>query len=298
MRSPSERITAISIAITTAFGSAEVAAGLLFGTIAFLAAGIDALFDTLTSMLVLAGLRVSVRPPDRDHQYGHRQAETLVSVALAAALVVAAVRIAWMSVERLISPTRIELTVPLIILAAVSIAVLGVLAWQKIRIGRTSGNRSVLADGYHTLTDTISSLSVLVGMGFVALGVPQADPAVGLVISGMIGYWGLRIGKESVDVLMGASPGKEVVSEMRRASMEVKGVESCHRVRARRVGSRILGDIHVQVKPHMSVRRSHEIATRVERKLRSRIPNLSGVLVHVEPAEVRRAVKKSRRGKG
>ncbi|MEM2874407.1 MAG: cation diffusion facilitator family transporter [Candidatus Hadarchaeales archaeon] len=296
--SPSERITLVSIALTTTLGSAELMAGLVFGTLAFIAAGLDALFDTLTSVMVFAGLRVSGRPPDRDHRYGHRQAETLVSLALAVALFVVGVRMAWVSAERILSPSHVDVTPILPLLASISALLLGLMAFQKIRIGRRMGNPSVVADGYHTLTDTVSSIAVLCGMGFIAAGYPVADPIVSALISVLIMSWGVRLGKEAVSILMGTSPGQEVLLKMREVSMEVEGVRGCHRLRARRVGSKIIGDLHVQVRPHMSVRDSHRVATKVERRLRRKIPNLSSVMVHVEPEETRKNAKERGRGKG
>lgn len=289
---PSERITVASIAVTTVLGSAEVTAGFIFGTVAFLAAGLDALFDTLTSLVVLAGLRVSGRPPDRNHRYGHRQAETLVSLALAAVLLIVGIRMAWVSVERISSPVDVGVAPVLPLLALVSAFLLGFMAFQKIRTGRRMGNPSVVADGYHTLTDTVSSIAVLAGTGFIAAGYPVADPLVGAFISALIIYWALRLGKESVDVLMGASPRQEILSRMKEVSMEVEGVRGCHRLRARRVGSKIIGDLHVQVRPQMSVRESHRLATRVERRLRRKIPGLSSVMVHIEPEERKNAKKR------
>ncbi|MEM2878355.1 MAG: cation diffusion facilitator family transporter [Candidatus Hadarchaeales archaeon] len=297
LSNPSERITVVSVMVTTALGTAELFSGLIFGTVAFMAAGLDALFDTITSIVVLGGLRVSARPPDRDHRYGHRQAETLVSVALAVILLIVGVRMAWISVERIFSPVEVVVSDVLPLLAGVSVVLLGLLASQKIRIGRKMGNPSVVADGYHTLTDAVSSFSILIGILAVAAGYQLADPMVGLFVSGLIIFWALKLSKESADILMGASPGGEIISSMKKASMEVEGVRGCHRLRARRVGSKIIGDLHVQVSPGMSVRESHKVATRVERRLKRKIPSLSSVMVHIEPEEAGKNAKKRIRGK-
>jgi len=100
-KDPSEWITTVSILVTTVMGAVLLLAGFIFGSVAFIAAGTGNLSDTVTSIGVLVGLRVSKRPPDASHHYGHRQAETLASIALAGALFIAGIRVAYSAAERL-----------------------------------------------------------------------------------------------------------------------------------------------------------------------------------------------------
>ncbi len=280
---PAERATVASVIITTAFGAVEVFLALTFGVVAFLAAGVDALFDTLTSILVLAGLRISKRPADRGHPYGHLQAETLVSAFLSVALIIAALRIEWIALDNFYIHKRAEAAPLLFLVAVLSIAVLGALSRYKIRIGRQTRNSSVVADGFHTLTDTVSSASVLVGLVFISVGYYWVDTLAAIFISVIILRWGLVVGLEALNVLMGASPGANVVNEIRRICLTTPGVEGCHKCRARRVGSRILADVHILVDPKLNVEKSHEVSNKVERRLKSKILDLKSVVIHVEP---------------
>lgn len=282
-RDPAERITIFSLVVTTTLGGTELLAGLLSGSVAFIAAGVDAFSDTITSLGVLAGLRVSKRPPDAEHLYGHRQAETLASMALAIVLLFAGIRIGYSAIERLCLGAAVQATLGLFLLAGLAIFLLGVLAKQKIRVGKRTGNLSVVADGYHTLSDSASALAVLVGLVFVSQGYPVVDPIIALGISVLVARWGLMIGRDALNIIMGKSPGPEVMNEIRKICRDVPGVLSCHRCRARRVGSRIFADLHVLVDPKMSVMDAHEIATQVERRLKARVKGLVSVVVHVEP---------------
>jgi cation diffusion facilitator family transporter len=283
LRDPAERVTVVSMLATTFMGTVEFLAGLLFGSVAFVAAGVDAIADTATSVGVLAGLRMSKRPPDAGHPYGHRQAETLASLGLAAVLLLAGVRVAYSAVERLQLGAIVEARPELFLLAGASIFLLGALADQKIRIGKRTGNMSVVADGYHTLSDSASASAVLVGLVLVRQGYPVVDPVVALGISALITWWSLRIGRDALNVLMGVSPGPGVMANIREVCRSVPGVLDCHRCRARRVGSRILADLHVLVDPEMSIGSAHEIATKVERRLKAKVKGLASVVVHVEP---------------
>lgn len=283
LRDPAERVTIASSVVTTALGAVEILAGLLFGSIAFVADGVDAFSDTITSLGVFAGLRVSKRPPDAEHPYGHRQAETLASMFLAIVLLFAGARVAYSALERLHLGAVVQAKPELFLLAGVAIFLLGILASQKIRIGKKTGNLSVVADGYHTLSDSVSSVAVLVGLIFVRQGYPGVDPLIALGISVLITRWGLVIGRNALNILMEASPGPEVMAKIRKVCREVSGVRGFHRCRARRVGSKIFADLHVLVDPKISVEDAHEIATRVERRLKAKVKGLTSVVVHVEP---------------
>lgn len=293
MLGSAERITIVSIIVTTLLGAVGISLSLMFGVVAFLAAGIDAIFDTLTSIGVLAGLRVSKRPADKGHLYGHMQAETLVSIFLAAALVFSALRIEFLALDKIFyQQTQVEATLPLFLVAALSILIFGTLAMYKIKIGRATRKNSVVADGYHTLSDSFSAAMVLVGLVMIKMGYPWMDTVAAIVISFIILRWGFVIGYDSLNVLMGASPGEKFVSEVKEICINTQGVKGCHKCRARRVGSRVHADLHVQVDPKLSVEESHEVASRVERNLKAKIPDLASVVVHIEPSKGRKHGKK------
>ena len=287
-----ERAVVVSIIVTTIFGAVEVSAAFLFGMVAFLAAGIDALFDTATSLGVFTGLRVSRRPADRGHPYGHRQAETLVSLLLAGALVFASVRIVWLSLDKIYLGTPVEAAPELFLLAALALVILGALARYKISTGRRANSSSLVADGYHTLSDSVSAAAIIVGLVLIHSGHAWADPIVAIAISIIILRWGLEIGYDAINVLMGASPGAKAMTRIREICRSVPGVEGCHKCRARRVGSRIFADVHILVDSKLSVEQSHEVATQVERHLKTRVPDLTSVVVHMEPARRRKGGKK------
>jgi cation diffusion facilitator family transporter len=284
LRDPAERAAIVSMATTTAVGVIELWAAVLFGSLAFIAAGIDALSDTATSVGVLAGRHVSKRPADRGHPYGHAQAETLISILLAAVLLFAGARVAYLAIEKIHLGLAIEATLELFLLAGLALVIFGVLARYKIHTGRRVHSLSLVADGYHTLTDAASAAAIIAGLGLVGLGHTWADPVVALAISALILRWGFGVGHNALNILMEASPSAEVLAEINRVCVGVPGVLGCHRCRARRVGPRIFTDVHIYVDPKMSVARAHKVATRVEHDLKTRIADLTSVVVHIEPA--------------
>ncbi|MEM2205338.1 MAG: cation diffusion facilitator family transporter [Candidatus Hadarchaeales archaeon] len=280
MRAP-DKIVLLSMALTGGLGLVEVGLWSVFGLLVFLAAGLDALFDTFTSLCVWVGLRVSRRPADRNHQYGHGQAEMLVSLLLSCVLILAAVRIILLSFQ---GSEPAEPPVWLLLVAGVTIPLFSILGITKLRIGREWDNPSVVADGYHTLSDALASILVLTTIVFVRMGRRWMDALSSFFISLLLMYWGICVGREAVGSLMGEAP-KDFTSEVRKACLGVRGVRSYHRCRARKVGSKIYADLHLQVDPSLSVEKAHEVASEVERRLKRRMPGLSSVVVHVEPSK-------------
>jgi cation diffusion facilitator family transporter len=290
-----ERITIISIIVTTSVGLAEFTAGAIFGSVAVVAAGMDAIADTATSVGVIAGLHVSKRPPDESHHYGHRQAETLASAFLSAALVFAGIRIAYLAVDNIRQGTTVNASIPLFITALAAVVISAVLAKYKMSIGKKTGNMSVVADGYHTLTDGLSAAAVLVGLVFVRMGYNMADSIVALGVSVLVVGWGFRVGLNAINIIMEKSPGPKVMRNIRKVVLSVPGVRDCHKLRARKVGSRISADLHIQVDPRTHVDKAHIIATKVERRLQEKIPDIHSVVVHIEPIEGKSDEVRSRR---
>jgi cation diffusion facilitator family transporter len=275
-------ITIVSIIVTTTWGLLEILGWRAFGSVAFLAAGVDALFDTGTSLGVIAGLRISRRKADFGHPYGHYQAETLVSMALGAVLIFVALRVIFSAAERLRAAV-FKAPTEAFLIALLSMPTFGTLAMKKIRIGKRTGNMSVVADGYHTLSDFFSSLAVFVGFVLTRMGYPQADPLVAFGISALIMWYGVSLLRKTANILMEASPSDAIMTEIRQITRKVPGVIDCHKCRARRVGSKIFADLHITVKADTRVDDAHKIATLVERRLKRKIKGLQSVIVHVEP---------------
>jgi cation diffusion facilitator family transporter len=282
-----EKATLTSIYVTTIVGAIELPIGILFGSLAFIAAGVDALSDTVTSIGVLLGLRISKRPADENHPYGHGQVETVVSLVLAIMLVAAGLRIAYEAIQKLFVSSSASAPLELFLISGFSALILFALGKYKISVGRKSRAISLVADGYETISNSLSNVAVLVGLIFVCSGFALADPLVGLGISALIVFWGARISKESLSILMETAPEREVMDKIEEVCTKVPGVADFHKCRARKIGSNIFADLHVLVDEDINVKRAHEIATEVERRLKAEIEDLESVVVHVEPKKVK-----------
>jgi cation diffusion facilitator family transporter len=252
------------------------------GAIAMTADGVHSLLDTASNVIGLVGVAVARRPPDANHPYGHRKYETFAALAVALMLFLACQEIIKAALERLRDPRSPNITPIGFAVLGFTIAINLLVVWIERREGRRLSSELLLSDAAHTGSDVLASLMVLVSFVAVRAGWGWADVAVAALIVVLIAVAGARI-------LLGTLP---TLADERRippqlietAALEEPGVLEAHNVRSRGPRDDIHLDLHVLVDPHMQIAAAHEVGHRVVRRLRDRWPELSDVVVHVEPA--------------
>jgi cation diffusion facilitator family transporter len=247
--------------------------------------GFESATDVFTSGLVLVGLTLAARPADENHPYGHGRVEILTGLLLGFLLACAGCGIAWRGLAGVTDESHVPASYaiwPLIL----SIGAKFKLVLVKKRHGREIGSASLVADAAN---DGIDILSGLVALG--ALSLTLFDPtrflradhygafAVGLIVIATAS----RVIYESAMHLMDTMPDERSMSKIRQVALsvhDVSGVEKCF---ARKTGFKYHVDLHLEVDPEITVRASHEIASRVRDRIRQQLPWVADVLVHVEP---------------
>jgi len=262
----------------------QLAVVALSHSVALLADTIHNFGDAATGVPLAIAFLLAKRPANGRFHYGYGRAEDLAGLAVVLTILFSAGVAAYEAVERLLHPE------PVGHLGAVAIAsVIGfvgneLVAIFRIRVGREIGSAALIADGYHARTDGWTSLAVLLGAVGVYLGYPKADPIIGLIITVAILGIVWQSGKTVlVRMLDGVEPG--VLDQVRHAAEHVPGVLGTSDVRARWVGHRLRVEANVAVQPELTVVEGHRIAKEVEHELRSHLTFVSGVIVHVDPAQ-------------
>ncbi len=279
------------LVMNISLGAAKVVAGLLCHSQAIMVDGLHSASDAASDIAVLGGLRISGRPPDASHPYGHRRAMSLVSLLLAGLLVTAGAYVFYAAVvalaERAHVRSQIRTTVPLV-LAILSIVIKEALYHVTIRVARRAGDSSLVANAWHHRSDAASSLAAAVGLAGVAIGGPKwhfLDHLTAGVLSSFLAVVAWRIIRQAVDELMDRAPEAELLKRIEESVLGTQGVRGFHGFRARQLSGQVEMDIHVQVDPELTVRQGHDIASEVRRRVVDRCPNVVTVIVHVEPAE-------------
>jgi cation diffusion facilitator family transporter len=227
----------------------------------------------------LIAVRVSSRPPDSDHPYGHRKFETIAALFIAAALFVTAWELGIGAVERIFDP--VEPVVNLWSLAALlfGAGVQAIAGIWELGKSRELNSEVLRADARHTLASIGVSVAVLVGLAFVRLGYTRADPLVALFIAGVIVKIGIDTVGENIPALVDRAPLEE--AEIAEIVADVHGVESYHRIRSRGPSDDVAVDLHIRVDQSLSMQEGNAIADEVRRRLLA-LPGVADVTVHTE----------------
>lgn len=257
------------------------------GSVGLLSDAAESVVNLVAAVMALVVLRISIRPADDDHQFGHSKAEYFSAVVEGMMIFVAAAAIIFSAIERLMSPTMPEqLSVGLALSVGASL-LNGAVAWLLYRKGRAEKSTTLLADATHLATDVLTSVAVLVGVALVAVThEPVLDALVALGAGLNIMWTGFRLVRDSVAGLMDIAPCAEVMEHVRDVldRHRCPGVIDFHAVRVREAGNRRFADIHVLVPGHWTVTEGHDFTENLIDELVARDPSLR-VSAHLEPIE-------------
>jgi cation diffusion facilitator family transporter len=284
------RAAQFGIVVNATLAAVKLAAGIAGNTYALVADAVESTADIFGSLIVWGGLHFASQPADEDHPYGHGKAEALAAAAVSLLLLAAAVGIAVEAVREIRTPHLTPAPWTLAVLAGV-MAVKWVLSRRVHRVGTESGSTAVKADAAHHLSDAITSAAAFIGITIAlvgsrygaASGWESADDWAALVASAVIAFNGVTMLRAAVHDLMDRMPGPDVVEPIRYAATSVPGVRAIERLAVRKSGMAYRVTIHVQADPMMPLHEAHVLGGKVKGAIRSAMPQVASVLVHMEP---------------
>jgi len=277
------RILIIIFVLNISVALVKGAYGLLTNSLSMTADGLHSLFDSVSNIIGLVGLALASKPPDREHPYGHSKFETFASLGIAVLLFASCFQVIEATINRFLNPAVPEISSLSFAIMGVTLAVnVGVSAYEYI-LGKRLKSSILVADSMHTRSDIFASLGVILGFVAVRMGYPLADPFIALLITGLIVLTGLEIMKESSKILLDKALIEESV--IRKLAESVDGVCNCHRVRTHGSPGEMYVDLHIGVDSALSVEEAHKVGEEVEEKIKSSIPGVHDVVVHMEPKD-------------
>jgi cation diffusion facilitator family transporter len=281
------RIALLSMSVGAVLAAAKIWIGLNAGSTSVVSDGLEAAGDVLSSGIVYAGLWLASKPPDYEHPYGHGRYETLAGLAIGAMLLLAGAAIFWHNLTSLNEPSRLEMYALYPLVAAIFIKI--ALAGVKFRVGKRIASTSLEADGWHDITDLLSTCVALIAV-VLTLFRPQrfgaADHIGGMIIGIIIFFLSVQVVRRTIGQLLDTMPEPKKLAQIRAAALSVPGALGIEKCLARRTGLRYHVDLHLEVDPELTVRESHEIATRVKLRIKDTLHWVADVLVHVEPSHL------------
>jgi cation diffusion facilitator family transporter len=281
------RSAQIAILVNACLAIAKLAAGLVGHTYALVADAVESTADIFASTIVWGGLRVAARDPDDAYPFGYGKAEPLAGAVVALMLLAAAVGIALEALSEIRMPHLTPAPWTLAVLVVVVI-VKWTLSRRVQAVGADIGSTAVKADAWHHMSDAVTSAAAFVGISIALWGGPgweSADDWAALLASGIIVFNGVRMLRPAVYDLMDRMPGAEVVDQVRRAAERVAGVLATEKLAVRRSGMGYQVTIHVQADPTLRLDEAHALSGAVKAAIRTAVPQVQYVLVHMEPYE-------------
>ena len=284
------RVTFIGFAVNLLLAGIKLAAGILGRSGAMVADAVHSFSDMATDVVVIAFAKISAKPKDEGHDYGHGKYETLATIIISLALAAVGTGILVNSIGAirvvvdgglLPRPGTVAL-----LAAAVSIIVKEILYRYTVREGRRVSSPSMIANAWHHRSDALSSLGTLAGIGcayFLGDKWRIADPIAALVGAVFIFKIAFDLIRTGLDELLERSLPEDVEEEILRVVAANPEVREPHNLRTRRIGASIAVEVHVRVDGAMSVCRSHELTEDIERRLRARFGEGTMIAIHVEP---------------
>jgi cation diffusion facilitator family transporter len=265
----------------------KLASGVAGHTYALIADAIESSIDIFSSLVVWGGLSITTRPPDEDYPYGYGKAETLAAVVVSLMLLGAAVGIAVAAVGEILTPHHMPAPFTLAVIPVV-ILVKELLFRRVLRVGHETGSTAVKADAWHHRSDAITSAAAFIGIAVALWGGPgweSADDWAALVAAAVIALNGVLLLRPTIHDLMDRMPGGQVIGQITAAAEGVEGVRATEKLRVRRLGTEYYVDLHVQADPTLPLRDAHILSGKVKGAIRSAVPSVAGVLIHMEPYE-------------
>jgi cation diffusion facilitator family transporter len=283
-------VTLVGSVVNLLLVGLKAVAGVAGHSAAMVSDAVHSLSDFITDIVVLVFVRVSGRPQDEGHDYGHGKYETVATLFIGLALAAAAVGIvvsgaiklaAWLQGEDLPAPGKFSLW------AALASIVTKELLYQYTRIkGKRLDSPALRANAWHHRSDALSSIGAAIGIGgAILLGNRWTvlDPLASIVVGAMLVKVAWDLLGPSFGELTDSSLPADTEKEMLRLIADVPGVSDPHNLRTRRIGKLIAAEVHIRLDGQMTLEQAHEKASEVERRFRERFGAESHIIIHMEP---------------
>ena len=264
----------------------KVLAGIIANSGAMISDAIHSASDVFSSIIVIIGVRLAAKDSDKDHPYGHERFECVAAVLLAFVLFISALLIGYSALQKIVSGTEYDLTVPgilALVAAGTSIAVKEAMYWYTRHYAKRFDSGALMADAWHHRSDALSSVGALIGIVGARMGYPVLDTVASLVISLFIIKAAYDIFKDAIEKMVDHSCGEEVEREIAECARGQTGVMGVDLIHTRTFGNKIYVDIEISADGNISLAKSHEIADSVHDAIEEKFPKVKHIMVHVNP---------------
>jgi len=279
-------VTLVGMFLDLLLGMGKIVGGVLTNSFALITDGIHSLTDAGTDIFVLIVARISHAEPDAEHQYGHGRFETLGTIAMGIVFFITAAILLYDSINRL----RLNEPFPTPAAAGIAIALLSIATKEWIyhytmRVAKKLNSSLLKANAWHSRTDAISSIAVLIGIVGARQGYVWMDTVAGMFVALIIAKIGWELCSDSLIELVDTAVSKQRREQFETSILSIDGIRGITELRSRFSGGKIILEVRLLVNSYISVSEGHQLGELVSNSLISQFADVSEVLVHIDPIE-------------
>lgn len=282
-----DRVSLVTIAGNAILSAFKLLAGIIAHSSAMISDAVHSMSDVFSTLVVIIGIRLSVKESDREHPYGHERLECVAAIVLAMVLFITGLGIGGEALKNIFSGSYADLQTPgvlALIAAAASIACKEAMFWYTRYYAKKIDSGALMADAWHHRSDAFSSVGALIGIGGARLGFPVMDSVASLVIFAFIVKAAFSIFKDAMDKMVDHSCDEETENQIRDCIMSNANVLGIDLLQTRIFGNKIYVDVEIRVDGSYTLRDGHRIAETVHEKIEQDFAKVKHIMVHVNPA--------------
>ena len=278
-----KKVLIITLLLNWLVAIAKILVGFSTGAISILADGFHSLFDGVSNILGLAGVKIAEKPEDYSHPYGHRKFEALAALGIAFLIIITGYEFLKNAIQRFLHPVIPEITFLNILVLGGALLVDAIVYLYENHRGKKLKSAILIADSLHTKTHLFTTPAVILGAVSVKLGLPILDPIIAVIIIILLGKLAWEIVGHTTLVLCDQSCIDEI--KIREIVQTISGIDSAHQIRTRGDEEHIFLDMHINLNPNLSLENAHGISHQLKEKIMEKIPQIKDLVIHIEPSK-------------
>ncbi|MCR5121674.1 MAG: cation diffusion facilitator family transporter [Ruminococcus sp.] len=287
-RDTAMKVSVVSIIVNIVLSVMKLAAGVVAGSGAMISDAVHSASDVFSTLVVMTGVVLAGKKPDKEHPYGHERIECVASVLLAVVLAGTGLGIGGKGVQNIINSSGGELTVPglsALIAAVISVVVKEGMFRYTAHAAKKINSGALMADAWHHRSDALSSIGSFAGILGARLGLPVLDPAASVIICVFIEKAAVEIFMDAIDKMIDKACPDELAEKMRGVILSVDGVLGIDEFRTRLFGSRIYVEVDIVMDSSLTLIEAHTTAETVHDTIEREVPDVMDCMVHVNPED-------------
>ena len=272
----------LGIALNTLLAAGKIAAGILAGAVSVVADGLNNLTDCGSNVVSIIGFKMSAKPADKEHPFGHQRAESLSALIIAVIVLVVAAELAIQSAETILSPAETQVSLLTAIVLAASVAVKLFMFFFNRALAKEIGSEALKATAADSISDAAATSAVLLSLLISKWAQIELDGWMGIAVAVFIAFSGIGILKETVSNLLGKAADAETIAAIKQKICAAEGVHGVHDLVIHDYGrSKLFATVHVEVDANMPIMAAHDLADALEKQIGKEL-NIA-LTVHIDP---------------